>query len=55
MCDICPVIPLTHENGETNKSFHTVVCSQHFVTNNLGKQLMKERGKIETGVLVNQT
>lgn len=46
MCDIFPVNPINPRNGEQIKSSHRRVLS-HFVTTTFGKQLMKERGKIE--------
>jgi IS5 family transposase len=45
-CDIFPVNPINSRNGEQMKSSHRRVLS-HFVTTTFGKQLLKERGKIE--------
>ncbi len=45
-CDIFPVNLINLRNGEKIKSSHRRVLS-HFVTTTFGKQLMKERGKIE--------
>ncbi|MGQ7307730.1 transposase, partial [Bacillus cereus] len=45
-CDIFPVNPINSRNGEQIKSSHRRVLS-HFVTTTFGKQLLKERGKIE--------
>ncbi|MEK4614487.1 transposase [Bacillus sp. FSL K6-0067] len=45
-CDIFPVNPINSRNGEQIKSSHRRVLS-NFVTTTFGKQLLKERGKIE--------
>lgn len=44
--DICAVNPLNPCNGEQIKSTHRRILS-HFIQTIFGKQLMKERGKIE--------
>ncbi|OTW90200.1 ISNCY family transposase, partial [Bacillus thuringiensis serovar cameroun] len=45
-CDIFPVNPINSRNSEQIKSSHRRVLSL-FVTTTFGKQLMKERWKIE--------
>ncbi len=45
-CNIFAMNPINPRNGEQNKSTHRRVLS-HFTQTILGKQLMKERGKIE--------
>ena len=50
MCDIFPVNPINPRNGEQIKSSHRRVLS-HFVTTTFGKQLMKERGKLNRSLV----
>ena len=45
-CNVFAMNPINPRNGEQNKSTHRRVLS-HFIQTILGKQLMKERGKIE--------
>ncbi|MHA2890535.1 transposase [Bacillus cereus] len=45
-CNFFAMNPINPRNGEQNKSTHRRVLS-HFIQTILGKQLMKERGKIE--------
>ncbi len=45
-CNVFATNPINPRNGEQNKSTHRRVLS-HFIQTILGKQLMKERGKIE--------
>ena len=50
MCDIFPVNPINPRNGEQIKSSHRRVLS-YFVTTTFGKQLMKERGKLNRSLV----
>ncbi|MHA4120099.1 ISNCY family transposase, partial [Bacillus cereus] len=45
-CNIFAINPINPRNGEQNKSTHCRILSQ-FIQTILGKQLMKERGKIK--------